>query len=103
MTYYAQRKSVKDGAAVAPNNRYGERKDMERQFHLYCASACTNEAGNELDSIEWGTIENGPIERKLYRQPAPTPEPEPEPEPTPEPEPEPEDNPEPEPEGNEGE
>lgn len=86
MTYYAQRKSVKDGAPVAPNNRYGERKEMEYQFHLYCASAVKNDSGNEIDAVEWGTIENGPIERKLYRQPAPEPEPTPEPEPEPEPE-----------------
>lgn len=66
MTYYSQRKSIKDGAAVAPNNRYGERREMERQFHLYCASACTNEAGNELDEVEWGTLERGVIERKVW-------------------------------------
>lgn len=86
MTYYAQRKSVKDGVPVAPNNRYGTRQDMEYQFHLYCASAVKNDAGNELDSVEWGTIENGFIERKLYEQPASEPEPEPAPEPEPEPE-----------------
>ena len=74
MTYYSQRKSIKDGAAVAPNNRYGERNDMERQFHLYCASACTNADENELDSIEWGTLEQGIIERKTYTHPASEPE-----------------------------
>lgn len=79
MTYYAQRKSIKDGAPIAPNNRYGERNEMERQFHLYCASACTNADGFETDSIEWGTIENGVIERKKYVHEIPTPEPEPTP------------------------
>lgn len=74
MIYYSQRKSVKNGQAVAPNNRYGERNDMERQFHLYCASACTNADGNEVDSIEWGTLEHGVIERKVYTNPAPEPE-----------------------------
>ena len=64
--YYAQRKSVKNGTAVAPNNRYGTKAEMERQFHLYCASACTNADDNDQDAIEWGTIEGGAIERKCY-------------------------------------
>lgn len=66
MTYYAQRKSIKDGEPQTINNRYGTRADMERQFHLYCASACTNAEGYEVDSIEWGTVEHGVIERKCY-------------------------------------
>lgn len=66
MTYYAQRKSIKDGEPVAVNNRYGSRQEMERQFHLYCASAATNADGNTVDSIEWGTIESGVIERKCW-------------------------------------
>lgn len=78
MNYYAQRKSVKNGAPVTPSNRYGERAEMERQYHLYCASAATNADGNEKDSIEWGTIENGVIERKKWEHPVETPvEPEP--------------------------
>ena len=74
MTYYAQRKSIKNGKPEAVNNRYGERAEMERQFHLYCASAATNEADNDVDSIEWGTIEGGAIEHKVYNKPAPEPE-----------------------------
>lgn len=66
MTYYAQRKSIKNGAPVTPNNRFGERNEMERQFHLYCASAATNADGFEVDSIEWGTVEQGVIERKVW-------------------------------------
>lgn len=66
MTYYAQRKSIKNGEPQTINNRYGERADMERQYHLYCASACTNADGYEVDSIEWGTVEHGVIERKCY-------------------------------------
>ena len=69
MTYYAQRKSIKGGEAQAINNRFGERADMERQYHLYCASAATNEAGNDVDSIEWGTIEQGALERKVWEWP----------------------------------
>ena len=47
---------------------------MEYQFHLYCASAVKNDAGNEMDSIEWGTLENGVIERKRYDHPVQEPE-----------------------------
>lgn len=64
MIYYAQRKSIKNGIAVNPNNRYGTKAEMERQYHLYCASAAINEADNDIDSIEWGTVEQGVIERK---------------------------------------
>lgn len=71
MTYYAQRKSIKNGEAVAPNNRYGGRAEMERQYHLYCASAATNADDNDVDSIEWGTIEQGALERKTYRRAEP--------------------------------
>ena len=74
MTYYSQRKSIKNGEPQTINNRYGGRADMERQFHLYCASACTNADGYEVDSIEWGTVEHGVIERKCYiKQPEPEP------------------------------
>ena len=74
MTYYAQRKSIKNGEPQTINNRYGTRADMERQYHLYCASACTNADGYEVDSIEWGTVEHGVIERKCYvKQPEPEP------------------------------
>ena len=66
MTYYAQRKSIKNGQPVTPNNRFGERAEMERQFHLYCASAAVNNDGFEVDSIEWGTVEQGIIERKVW-------------------------------------
>lgn len=65
--YYAQRKSVKNGSPVAPNNRYGTKAEMERQFHLYCANACDGEENPyDIDAIEWGTVEHGIIERKCY-------------------------------------
>ena len=70
MTYYSQRKSVKDGVPQTPNNRYGTQREMERQYHLYCASACTSEEF-DLDSIEWGTLEHGVIEKKVYTKPVP--------------------------------
>ena len=93
MTYYAERKSIKDGAVQPVVYKTGDRKEMEYQFHLFCASAVKTDI-RDLDSIEWGTIEQGVIERRRYIKPV---EPEPEPEPTPEPEPEP--TPEPEGEG----
>lgn len=75
MTYYAQRKSILNGEPQAINNRFGERRAMERQFHLYCASACDGaENPFDVDSIEWGTIEGGAIERKVYTKPEPEPE-----------------------------
>ena len=72
MQYYAQRKSVKNGTPQTINNRFGERAEMERQYHLYCASAATNADENEIDSIEWGTIEGGILERKVWQHPVET-------------------------------
>jgi hypothetical protein len=66
MTYYSQRKSIKDGQPVAVNNRYGTLPEMERQYHLYCASAATNADGFEVDAVEWGTIEQGAVERRVW-------------------------------------
>lgn len=67
MMYYATKRAVKNGAAVTPANySYTEHADAEKQFHLLCASAITNSEGNELTSVEWGTIEQGNIERKVW-------------------------------------
>ena len=72
MTYYAQRKSILNGEPQTVNNRYGTQREMERQFHLYCANACDGQqAPYEIDSIEWGTIEQGVIERKRYLREGP--------------------------------
>jgi hypothetical protein len=76
--YYAQRKFIKDGAALPAVNKYGTREEMERQFHLFCASAATNVDGYEVDTIEWGTVEQGAVERKVWTHEI-TPEVEPEP------------------------
>lgn len=73
MVYYAQRKSIKNGVADV-NNRFGEREQMQRQYHLYCASAATNEAENDYDSIEWGTVEQGALQREAFNHPKPEPE-----------------------------
>lgn len=75
MTYYAQRKSIENGVPQTVNNRYGDRREMERQYHLYCANACEGtENPFDVDSIEWGTVEGGVIERKVYTKPTPEPE-----------------------------
>lgn len=71
-TYYAQRKSILNGEPQQINNRYGNKREMERQYHLYCANACDgNEYPYDTDSIEWGTVEFGLIERKVYTKPIP--------------------------------
>lgn len=72
MTYYAQCKSVKNGVPQAPNNRYGQRAEMERQFHLYCAAAAINSNENDIDTVEWGTLEQGVLERRRWINTAPT-------------------------------
>jgi len=54
-------------------NKYGTQAEMEYQFHLFCASAVKTDI-RDLDSIEWGTVEQGVIERKKYTRPAPEPE-----------------------------
>lgn len=66
MTYYAQRKSIKNNETQPINNRFGTLSEMERQYHLYCASAATNADGNQVDAVEWGTIEQGAVERKVW-------------------------------------
>ena len=75
MTYYSQRKSILNGEPQTINNRYGNRRAMERQYHLYCANACDGEDYPfDIDSIEWGTVEGGVIERKVYTKHEPEPE-----------------------------
>ena len=72
MTYYAQRKSVQAGVPQAVVNKYGTRREMERQFHLFCANACDGEEfAFDADAIEWGTVEQGALERVMYRRPEP--------------------------------
>ena len=74
MTYYAERKSILNGQTQPINSRFGDRRAMERQYHLYCANACDGaEYPFDVDSIEWGTIEGGAIERKVYTKPEPEP------------------------------
>lgn len=70
--YFSQRKSIKDGTAQPVINKYGTAVDMEYQYHLFCASAAKNEAENEFERIEWGTIEHGVIESKTYNHDAET-------------------------------
>ena len=78
MTYYAERKSILNGQTQPINSRFGDRRQMERQYHLYCANACDGtENPFDVDSIEWGTLEHGVIERKCYVKETQT-EPEPE-------------------------
>ena len=82
MMYYSERKKVNNGQAVAPVYHTDVSRDkMERQFHLNCANVLDeNNPRNDLDVCEWGTIENGVIERKVYAKETPAPEPNAEPE-----------------------
>ena len=81
MIYYAQKKAIKNGAPVAPSNRYGTEKEMEYQFYLFCANSVQNNEQNDISSVEWGTIEQGVIERRRWVKSAEVqPEPEEEPE-----------------------
>lgn len=80
--FYAQRKTVKNGSAQTPGNYpYATRNEAERQFYLLCAGAIANTDGNDIVSVEYGTIEQGVIDRRFWDH-RPEPEPEPEPEPT---------------------
>ena len=68
-TYYAQRKSVLNGVPQTVVNKYGTERAMERQFHLFCANACDGDNFPfDVDCMEWGTIEKGAIEIKVYRR-----------------------------------
>ena len=74
--YYSERKKVNNGQAIAPVYHTGEKDAMERQFHLNCANVLDpNNPRNDMDVCEWGTLEKGVTERRLYLKPA---EPEPE-------------------------
>ena len=75
MTFYAQRKSINNGEPQPVINKYGSQQEMEYQFHLFCASAVKTDV-RDLDSIEWGTLEQGVIERKKYTRPVEIEEPE---------------------------
>ena len=65
--FYAQRKAIKDGAAQTPANySYSTRNEAERQYYLLCASAIANSDGYDIVSVEYGTIEQGAIERRFW-------------------------------------
>lgn len=75
MTYYSQRKSILNGEPQTVVNKYGANRAMESQFHLFCANACDgDDYPFDVDSIEWGTVEGGVIERKVYAKPVPEPD-----------------------------
>lgn len=75
MTYYAQRKSIKDGN-VTFNSRTGEKSDMLRQYFLYCANSATNTDENDYDYIDFGTIERGAEKNEKFKHDRTQPEPE---------------------------
>ena len=65
--FYATRRTVKGGNPQTPANYpYSTRNEAERQFYLLCASAIANTDENDAVSVEYGTIEQGSIERKFW-------------------------------------
>lgn len=65
--FYAQRKNIKDGAGLTPANYYYPTlEEAERQFHLLCASAIQNSDGYETSAVEYGSVERGIVDRKVY-------------------------------------
>ena len=68
MTFYAERKSINEGNVQPVVYKTGTQAEMEYQFHLFCASAVKTDI-RDLDSIEWGTVEQGVIERMKYTRP----------------------------------
>jgi len=68
-TYYAERRTINEGAQPVTVTKYGTRRAMERQFHLFCANALDgDDFANDLDAIEWGTVEGGKLGRAVYRK-----------------------------------
>lgn len=79
--YYAQRKVINEGSPVAQQNslQFGTRRAMERQYCLFRANALEGDVQTyDVVQMEWGTVENGAVERIVYIKPEPEPEPEPE-------------------------
>lgn len=65
--FYAQRKTVKNGNGVTPANYYyATRNEAERQYYLLCASAIQNQDDNDVVSVEYGTVEQGAVERRYW-------------------------------------
>lgn len=70
--YYARRQSIQNDTPQTITNKNGTQRQMERQYHLFCANALDGEDYPfDVDAIEWGTLEGGAIERKLYRKAVP--------------------------------
>lgn len=71
------------GATKQPSVRYfTDRNEAERQFHLYCAAACTS--SDAIYAAILMTTEGFVLEQKVWKHDPPAPEPTPEPEPEPE-------------------
>lgn len=78
--FYAQRKEIKGGAGQTPTNYYyATRNEAEKQWHLLCSNAIANAENRDLVAIEYGSVEHGIIERRVWDfrdQVQPEPEPE---------------------------
>ena len=65
MTYYAYKQAIKNGA-VTTTSKTGDKSAMEYQYYLFCANSSKNEDKNEFSAVEWGTVEGGKLERKVW-------------------------------------
>ena len=65
MTYYAYKQAIKNGA-VTTTNKTGDKAAMEDQYYLFCANCSKNDDGNSFAAVEWGTVEGGKLERKVW-------------------------------------
>lgn len=65
MTYYAYKQAIKNGATTT-TNKNGSKKDMLYQYYLFCASSVKNEAGDDFDAVEFGTVEGGKQKREKF-------------------------------------
>ena len=75
--FYAMKRAVKNGTPQTPANYpYASRAEAERQFYLLCASAIANSDENDCIAVEYGTIEQGKVERRFWDFAEPAPEPE---------------------------
>jgi hypothetical protein len=65
--FYAQRKAFKNNSGITPANYYyATRNEAERQFYLLCASAIANTDENDFVAVEYGTVEQGAVERRFW-------------------------------------
>ena len=66
MTFYSTKRSTDRTGKTVTTDKYGDQVAMEYQYYLFCANSVKNEANNAFDAVEWGTVEGGKLERKVW-------------------------------------